>query len=49
MKNAKEKDAKGEPVIMNQPKIVTHNETAGVREKKEDVSNLPYIHRNPAV
>jgi hypothetical protein len=32
------------------PKIVTHKEDLGARlKKKDDVSNLPYMHRNPAV
>jgi hypothetical protein len=49
VKTAKDKDAKGETIIMNQPKIVTHDENSGIRDKKDDVSNLPYMHRNPAV
>jgi hypothetical protein len=32
------------------PKIVTHKEDLGARlKKKDDPSNLPYMHRNPAV
>lgn len=49
VKSAKDKDSKGEIVIKNQPIIVTHDETGGSRVDKNDVSNLPYIHRNPAV
>jgi len=32
------------------PKIITHDEENGVRlTKKNDPSNLPYMHRNPAI
>jgi len=39
-----------EPTKFVAPKIVTHKEDLGARlKKKDDVSNLPYMHRNPAV
>ena len=49
----KDKDAKGEedkPVSMGEPKIVTIRADDGARlDNKNNPSNLPYIHRNPAV
>lgn len=49
-RQAKDKEDDGPPRILNQPKIVTHEESEGARmEIKNNPSNLPYIHRNPAV
>lgn len=49
----KDKDAKGEGDKMSskgEPKIVTIKSDDGARlENKNNPSNLPYIHRNPAV
>jgi hypothetical protein len=39
-----------EPVVINEPKIVVHDPDEGTRlSGKNTVSNLPYMHRNPAV
>lgn len=45
------KDAKGgDDKPSGEPKIVTHQDDDGARlENKQNPSNLPYIHRNPAV
>jgi hypothetical protein len=45
------KEAKGgDDKPVGEPKIVTHQEDDGARmENKNNPSNLPYIHRNPAV
>mmetsp|Transcript_16583 Transcript_16583/g.24951 ORF Transcript_16583/g.24951 Transcript_16583/m.24951 type:complete len:370 (+) Transcript_16583:51-1160(+) len=51
-RQSKDKDAKdgGDGKVVNQPIIVKHEETDGARlENKKNPSNLPYIHRNPAV
>lgn len=48
-------EAKGEGggdklVPLSEPKIITHQGDDGARlENKNNPSNLPYIHRNPAV
>jgi hypothetical protein len=39
-----------EPKINNEPKIVTHEPSEGLRlEQKHSIANLPYMHRNPSV
>lgn len=39
-----------EPKVFNEPKIVVHEPNEGTRlEAKNNVNNLPYMHRNPAV
>lgn len=41
-----------EPVVSNEPKVVIHEPNEGARldpQGKNLVSNLPYMHRNPAV
>lgn len=39
-----------DPVIINEPKIVVHDPEEGTRlNGKNEISNLPYMHRNPAV
>lgn len=46
------KESKGDPEskVINQPKVVTHEESDGARlQLKNNPSTLPYIHRNPAV
>eukprot|EP00599_Poterioochromonas_sp_BG-1_P000125 CAMPEP_0173147660 /NCGR_PEP_ID=MMETSP1105-20130129/9264_1 /TAXON_ID=2985 /ORGANISM="Ochromonas sp., Strain BG-1" /LENGTH=307 /DNA_ID=CAMNT_0014062181 /DNA_START=256 /DNA_END=1179 /DNA_ORIENTATION=- len=39
-----------EPKVINEPKIVFHEPNEGARlDGKNTISNLPYMHRNPAV
>lgn len=46
-KESKDEDNNG---IINQPVIIKHDPSEGARlENKKNPSNLPYIHRNPAV
>lgn len=42
---------KGEIQVFNEPKIVIHDPGEGRMDEKvkNSVSNLPYMHRNPAV
>ena len=40
----------GEAKVTNEPKIVIHDPNEGARlGDKNNISNLPYMHRNPAV
>lgn len=50
-KNAKEKEGK-EPKVFNEPIIAVHDPNEGTRldaDAKNAVSNMPYMHRNPAI
>lgn len=39
-----------EPKVSNEPRIVVHEPSDGARlEVKQDISKLPYMHRNPSV
>jgi len=39
-----------EPKVNNEPRIVVHEPNEGARlEVKQDISKLPYMHRNPSV
>jgi hypothetical protein len=39
-----------EATVTNEPKVVLHEPNEGARlEGKNTVSNLPYMHRNPAI
>lgn len=39
-----------EPRVLNEPKIVIHEPNEGARlNGKNEISNLPYMHRNPAI
>jgi hypothetical protein len=37
------------PVVLNEPRIVVHEPNEGARAESKGASNLPYLHRNPAV
>ena len=37
------------PVVLNEPRIVVHEPNEGARTEGKGASNLPYLHRNPAV
>lgn len=44
------KPSDAQPKILNEPRIVLHDPYENIHLKqRESVSNLPYLHRNPAV
>lgn len=38
-----------QPKVHNEPRVAVHEPNEGMRVDKFDVSNLPYLHRNPAI